>query len=500
MREWITRHAPVVQRQISFLPSEELPYDGYRIRIDASGNIEVTYRNGRAREYALQTLQTLEERGLEVGEYYEYPDFAMRGVVEGFYGEPYTWEIRRDVIRFLQAHRMNAYFYAPKDDPFHRDRWREAYPDGLLREIAALNSEAESCGVDFYFCLSPGKDFRFSSPDDYAALASKYQAVRRAGIRNFALFLDDIDPKLCAKDAEKFGSPGKAHAALADFCVSSIPSLRPWVFCPTEYMQNYDTQYRRDFRTNLRGDLIVFWTGYNTVAEAITAEDGERVAAAFSRPLALWDNYPVNDFEPKRRLYLAAVRNRSAALKKTHCGYVVNPMSNWEASKFALATQAEYCWNTETYNHGEAEERACAELVPGAPEEALELIKRNSSRLFGETDRLLPYLRSGNWQSADAYYTRQKEMTVKLRQAMPEKMAEAFSELFRYMSEECVLYEEVKEGRVRGETLRSLRECRWRTADQSLLRYIEEKHLTDQPVGLEEERKIWWKLQENGNA
>lgn len=96
MREWITRHAPVVQRQISFLPSEELPYDGYRIRIDASGNIEVTYRNGRAREYALQTLQTLEERGLEVGEYYEYPDFAMRGVVEGFYGEPYTWEIRRE--------------------------------------------------------------------------------------------------------------------------------------------------------------------------------------------------------------------------------------------------------------------------------------------------------------------------------------------------------------------------------------------------------------------
>lgn len=83
---------------------------------------------------------------------------------------------------------------------------------------------------------------------------------------------------------------------------------------------------------------------------------------------------------------------------------------------------------------------------------------------------------------------------------MPEKMAEAFSELFRYMSEECVLYEEVKEGRVRGETLRSLWECRWRTADQSLLRYIEEKHLTDQPVGLEEERKIWWKLQENGNA
>ena len=57
----------------------------------------------------------------------------MRGIIEGFYGRPWTWEERRHVGGVLAAAGMDTYVYAPKDDPLHRERWREPYPDAELR-------------------------------------------------------------------------------------------------------------------------------------------------------------------------------------------------------------------------------------------------------------------------------------------------------------------------------------------------------------------------------
>ena len=46
--------------------------------------------------------------------------FAVRGVVEGFYGTPWKHDARLEVMSFLAARGMNAYAYAPKDDArFH---------------------------------------------------------------------------------------------------------------------------------------------------------------------------------------------------------------------------------------------------------------------------------------------------------------------------------------------------------------------------------------------
>ena len=50
------------------------------------------------------------------------PAFAIRGVIEGFYGTPWSDEQRLDMIDFLAAHRFNTFLYTPKDDPFLRER------------------------------------------------------------------------------------------------------------------------------------------------------------------------------------------------------------------------------------------------------------------------------------------------------------------------------------------------------------------------------------------
>ena len=46
----------------------------------------------------------------------------LRGVVEGFYGTPWTFDDRSDIIEFCRQSNLNAYIYAPKDDPYHRDK------------------------------------------------------------------------------------------------------------------------------------------------------------------------------------------------------------------------------------------------------------------------------------------------------------------------------------------------------------------------------------------
>ncbi|HEY4397239.1 MAG TPA: beta-N-acetylglucosaminidase domain-containing protein, partial [Acidimicrobiia bacterium] len=46
----------------------------------------------------------------------------LRGVIEGFYGRPWSLTDRLEMIEFLAERGMNAYVYAPKSDPKHRDR------------------------------------------------------------------------------------------------------------------------------------------------------------------------------------------------------------------------------------------------------------------------------------------------------------------------------------------------------------------------------------------
>lgn len=42
-----------------------------------------------------------------------------KGIIEGFYGIPWTFEERKSMINFLSDIGLNQYIYAPKDDPYH---------------------------------------------------------------------------------------------------------------------------------------------------------------------------------------------------------------------------------------------------------------------------------------------------------------------------------------------------------------------------------------------
>ena len=74
----------------------------------------------------------------------EFPRFPIRGIVEGFYGQPWSHSQRLDMVRFLGSHRMNTFVYAPKDDVYCRRQWQQPYPATQLQTLGELAGEAAS--------------------------------------------------------------------------------------------------------------------------------------------------------------------------------------------------------------------------------------------------------------------------------------------------------------------------------------------------------------------
>src|SRR3954447_26337507 len=79
--------------------------------------------------------------------------WAVAGIIEGFYGRPWTWDERADVMRFCHERGMRHYVYAPKDDPKHRVDWRSPYDSETLDGFARLAAENT---LQVGFGISPG--------------------------------------------------------------------------------------------------------------------------------------------------------------------------------------------------------------------------------------------------------------------------------------------------------------------------------------------------------
>lgn len=107
----------------------------------------------------------------------------MLGVVEGFYGRPFTSEQRKDLFKKLKKCGHCMYVYAPKDDYKHRASWRELYTVEEGEHLEGLISAAKANGIDFYYALSPGLDITYSSLKDSAALKRKLDQVSQFGCR-----------------------------------------------------------------------------------------------------------------------------------------------------------------------------------------------------------------------------------------------------------------------------------------------------------------------------
>src|ERR687892_270357 len=320
------RPPPATLRAVGLDVPGDLPAEGYALaafaREDGTSAVVLAGVDAAGMFYAAQTLRQLVNAGGGAGTIagvgiVDQPAMRHRGVIEGFYGSPWTHEERLDQLNFYGRFKLNAYVYAPKDDPYHRDRWRDPYPPDQVAELRALIDAATANHVRFTFAVSPGVSICYSDPADVDALAAKLDALYRLGARAFSIALDDIVHTRwnCDGDRARYGAPSAEAAARAQVellnglqrgFVAERDGAEPLQMVPTEYRTTADSPYRRIIREQLDPAIEVMWTGPMVVPDEITVDDAADAATVFGRPTFVWDNTPVNDFPATQgRLILA---------------------------------------------------------------------------------------------------------------------------------------------------------------------------------------------------
>lgn len=294
--------------------------------------------------------------------------FGIRGVIEGFYGKPWTHVERIDMINFLEKSKLNTYFLAPKDEPGHRRSWQDLRPDSELVKLRELVAHATSRGISFGTAVSPGQTIIYSDPSELAALKGRLKQYLDLGINLVGVFFDDIPNDFQSEsDANVFTSFAQAHAhignQLHDWLQRDYPQAQ-LIICPTVYRGTGYEDYLVEIGKLLNTKVHLMWTGIQICSFRLDVRDALIFEESAKRKPLYWDNYPVNDVAMVHELHIGPMRARESGLADHSEGLLANPMTQAEASKIALWTIAEYLNDPINYDPDDAWDRALTEIIP----------------------------------------------------------------------------------------------------------------------------------------
>lgn len=347
--------------------------EGYVLKtsndINEKGNISIIGSDKDGAYYGVLTLSQILEQSNEENKFAEvvvtdYPEIEFRGFIEGFYGVPWSHEDRMNLMKDTSEYKMNTYIYAPKDDPYHRLSWKELYPEQEAKQIAELAKAGAENNFNFCWTIHPGATLQFTD-EDFDALINKFEQLYSLGVRQFGVLFDDTDDwRNGQKQAEWINKIDtefvKAKGDVAPMIVISARYNSAWG-------PNMD-RYFKPFMQTLHDDIQVMWTGHATMSN-VSKEVFEwpKVQTGVDKDVAVWWNYPVNDYCDSRIL-MAPLHNLNQDLDNVS-GFFSNPMNQAEASKVALYSIADYTWNTDTFDYMKSWETSIEKFVPELKEE-----------------------------------------------------------------------------------------------------------------------------------
>ncbi len=330
------------------------------------------------------------------------------GVVEGFYGRPWTFAHRHKVIGWLKRFGLNTYLFAPKDDLKHRVLWRQLLGSeeaAAFKELLAVSGRA---GVRFIYAIAPGWDEHFakgaaptSKGSAMAALRRRFRQLLDLGCTDFAVMFDDV-PNLPPAMLEGIA---RRHAGLAnelwtwlDVTTGSsrrkealsrsatlegigaspaqrdrlLPNqMRPFslALCPAVYCTRMagerlaDSAYLRVLGESLHAAVDIFWTGPEIISPQITGKHLHEIAGVLRRPPLIWDNLYANDYN-QARIFLGPYAGRSRKLPSLARGVLLNPNGAAELNFIPLATLGKLVWGGIDYFTEEAVAGAVKAWLP----------------------------------------------------------------------------------------------------------------------------------------
>lgn len=361
-------------------------YDKHILSINGDNSILVLGEDSDAAYYAMASLDQILKQttggAVTTVLIEDYADTEYRGIVEGYYGIPFSVEDRLSIFEYMKDYKMNMFTYGPKGDPYHLGNWMEDYPasvtdeeraEGLITQddIRSMTSKAAECNVDFVWSSHPAMldSIDFSTEAGVAAgveaLMTKFEHMYDLGVRQFAIFVDDIDLTVAynQRDGHAQLLNDVWHALEAEYNGESSTAedqVKPLYFVPSFYALNFGNASSRNTYLQTIGavdeDILIGFTG-TSVFSSVSSSSMRTFADLVNRDPVMWWNYPVNDgdddelfMEPLGTPY-GSGRTFTVENNITNLGGLLsNPMNQAESSKVAFFGVADYSWNTGAFD------------------------------------------------------------------------------------------------------------------------------------------------------
>jgi hypothetical protein len=287
-----------------------------------------------------------------------------RGVIEGFFGDPWSWEDREGYAEFLKKIGMNFYMYAPKADSYLRKEWKKEFPSEHFENLKSLRSTYKDMGIKFGIGFSPFEIFHNFGEEAQSILLKKIEAINEIDPDVIGILFDDMDGNI--------PDLAKLQSKIVNFITTHASASRV-SFCPTYY--SFDPildkvfgkrpdRYLEELGELLDESVDIMWTGPKVISSELESEHLKEVEKIIGRKPFIWDNYPVND-GPKncKFIFLDAIKNRDPLITDFISGYMSNPMNQANLSKIPVTTVSDMLRNGDQYNPAKSFDDALSALV-----------------------------------------------------------------------------------------------------------------------------------------
>lgn len=339
----------------------------------------------------------------------DYADMAFRGLIEGYYGRPWTWAEKAELIKFGSDFKMNKMVYAPKDDPYHVTKWKDLYPDKsedaenniqniIIAAETARKYKADLVWTAHCFGYTVGANagengIRYNEGDenvpgsDINLLKAKFQQMYDVGVRTFGILLDDCDygPRTLHEPWPNIYNVNEAltEELLAE-TTAIVNLMAEWceekgdcydlIFCPASYNINWMKKsypklfYRQMiehqevsyYDLHFKSNVQIITTGNSTFSdtdhamanrfrtEGVSARTGYKEGDKRRAPLQ-WTNYPTVDWQPA--LDFGPIVNFRTDLDPDDLyGLMSNPFQWAQFNKTVIPMVSQYTWNLKDYD------------------------------------------------------------------------------------------------------------------------------------------------------
>lgn len=339
----------------------------------------------------LASLEQILDKGtsdLQCVTIYDYADIRNRGVIEGYYGVPYSAAVTKDLFEFMARYKMNTYMYGAKSDPYHSRFWSDPYPEtitpdqeriGYLSQdmIREITDVAHACKVNFIWAIHPGEAFIDAEDTGVnSRIMDKFESMYSLGVRQFGVFVDDVgvpydEPALKLGADRLTDLQNRIDARWNSPSAAPGDIVKPLHYVPQLYAYSWTSRANaRKFFESLSpvpSKINIYITGA-AVWSVPNNEDLDVVKDFLGRPTSWWWNYPCNDNDMTKIFPMDMYSNfkdesHIENLARLDDGLatgtlIINPMQQGEISKISLFSVADYAWNESAFNNEKSWEAA----------------------------------------------------------------------------------------------------------------------------------------------